>query len=244
MDNIIFNFSRKNTSTDFPMINSQKAKIEIVKTIDDIFDEIYKISFRGYSTKLKIYVMKIVEYKEKEELMLQHQCSLNDIAPKIIDYRHVENKLVIITENYLGNKSFGEYLTELTLEDFPNLIKIFKIVISVYKNIFFMNFVLGIYHNNIAPENIILNNFLEPNFINFIFDKPENKFSDITRFNKFLKDDFQHYPVFSLIDNILCKNIIEVAKITISTPNNKKEDIEKIFSCIEKSSIRMLKKIK
>ena len=117
MDNIIFNFSRKNTSTDIPMINSQKAKIEIVKIIDDIFDETYKISFRGYSTKLKIYVMKIVEYKEKEELMLQHQCSLNDIAPKIIDYRHVENKLVIITENYLGNKSFGEYLTELTLED-------------------------------------------------------------------------------------------------------------------------------
>lgn len=244
MDNIIFNFSRKNTSTDFPMINSQKAKIEIVKIIDDIFDETYKISFRGYSMKLKIYVMKIVEYKEKEELMLQHQCSLNNIAPKIIDYRHIENKLVIITENYLGNKSFGEYLTELILEDSQNLIKIFKIVISVYKNIFFMNFVLGIYHNNIAPENIILNNFLEPNFINFIFDKPENKFSDITRFNKFLKDDFQHYPVFSLIDNILCKNIIEVAKITISTPNNKKEDIEKIFSCIEKSSIRMLKKIK
>lgn len=231
---------------------------KIVKVIDDIFDDIYKIKFI-LETNEEIYIMKIDENRTLTKGVYSHKISSDyDIAPKIIkcDYCNCkEGNTILIIENYLDGwcEPLGGYLDRFKIKSKDDIVNIFEIVLNVYKTIFFMNFVLGIYHNNLTPENIILDTTtLKCKFINFIDDYDDgtsiiyNTIRDIESFTKFFREDFVNdgivggdldlrHHTFSLINNIICSNMVEVANIIETYNYNiKKEDIEKIFNHINK----------
>lgn len=216
-------------------------KIKIIGVLDDIFEDIYEIKYISSET----YVLKVDVYKTEKDahksLCEIYKCSVNDISPKVISYCSKSKKSLIVFKNYKCYKSLLEYFGTFDLKSKKDYFDILDLMIVIYKKIFIMNFILGIYHGDLSTLNIVLDENSNPYFINFLFNYgPGDIFSDLVSFNKFFVNDLS--SKYECINIGLCQYIIEIARIFLKKPPTIIQ-LDVIFNSVREQSVKILNKI-
>lgn len=219
--------------------------ITIVKILDDIFEDVYEIKWTTSNT----YVLKVDVHQTEKDVCKYlceiYKCSVNNLTPKIISYYHKHKKSLIVFENYSSYKSLLNYFGTISLKSKKDYFAILDLMIAIYKKIFIMNFILGVYHGDISTLNIILDDDANPYFINFSFNDHTNSniFIDLISLNKYFVDDLvEEHVFFSWVNIVLCQHIIDIAHIFLKKPPTISH-LDEIFNAVREQSIKILENI-
>jgi len=138
--------------------------IIVEKHEDNLFEDDW-FFIRYKNIPKKTFILKTIDLEK--DICNQHICSLYNLSPRIVDYWKCQSK-----ENYavISEYDFRNYSTfDKILRLYANNKEIItQYLLKLYYNVLYMNCILGIYHKDLYPENIIVNSkTLELKIINF-----------------------------------------------------------------------------